>query len=73
LDDNETYCNLFRTKEAVKQYVKDVITESWSSPDGDEKDLKRYLKKAEKSLDEQGFFNDGQGTTFVYNEKEFTA
>lgn len=72
-DDDETYCNLFHTKEALIQYVKDVITESWSDSDGDEKELKRYLEKVEKSLDEKGFFNDGMGTTFVYDEKEFTV
>jgi len=74
LDDSETYCYLFRTKDAVKQYVKDTIRESWcDDEDGDEKELEAYLAKAEKSLDERGEFNDGMGTCFVYKEKEFTA
>lgn len=78
-DDNETYVNLFTTKQAVVDYVKDGIRRQWEEMHredvGEEemKDLYDLQNEAEKALNENGCWTDMDGVVYQYDEKEYTA
>lgn len=79
-DDDETYCHLFRTKEAVLEYLRDIIRgwydEECRTPDYPDwkKDMDKELAEMEKAMNENGYWRDGgDEITYVYSEKEFTA
>ena len=71
-DDNETYVNLFTTRQAVIDYVKDGIRNQWEdSVDG--QGLRKLQEEAEKALNENGMWTDTDGAVYQYDEKGFTA
>jgi len=78
-DDNETYVNLFTTKQAVVDYVKDGIRRQWEEMHredvGEEemKDLYDLQNEAEKALNGNGCWTDPDGVVYQYDEKEYTA
>ena len=79
-DDNETYVNLFTTKQGVSDYVKDNIRQMWEEmhweedvADEDRNDLYRTQEEAEKALCEKGVWVDPDGVVYRYDEKAFTA
>ena len=70
--DDETYVNLFTTRQAVIDYVKDGIRNQWEdSVDG--QGLQELQKEAEKALNENGYWMDRDGVVYQYDEKGFTA
>ena len=71
-DDNETYVNLFTTRQAVIDYVKDGIRNQWEDAD-DEHGLQELQEEAEKALNENGCWTDTDGVVYQYDEKGFTA
>ena len=71
-DDNETYVNLFTTRQAVIDYVKDGIRSQWEDSD-DERGLRELQEEAEKALNENGWWMDRDGVVYQYDEKGFTA
>lgn len=79
LDDKETYCNLFTSKQAVVDYVLDGIKTDYldvygENMDADTKrDFDEELADAKNSLDTRGYWRDADGTEYVYDEKEYTA
>ncbi len=79
-DDNETYVNLFTTRQAVVDYVKDNLRQQWEEMHWEEdvdddarNELYETQEEAEKALNEKGFWTDMDGVTYQYDEKEFTA
>jgi hypothetical protein len=78
-DDNETYVNLFTTRQAVVDYVKDNIRLQYEEmhredvDDEDRQDLYDLQEEAEKALNEKGCWTDVDGVVYQYDEKEFTA
>ena len=77
--DDETYVNLFTTRQAVIDYVKDGIRNQWEemhwedADDEDRQGLYDLQKEAEKALDENGCWTDTDGVVYQYDEKGFTA
>ena len=71
-DDNETYVNLFTTRQAVIDYVKDGIRNQWEDAD-DGQGLQDLQEEAEKALNENGYWMDRDGGVYQYDEKGFTA
>ena len=70
--DDETYVNLFSSRQAVIDYVKDGIRSQWEdSVDG--QGLRELQEKAEKALNENGCWTDTDGVVYQYDEKGFTA
>ena len=70
--DDETYVNLFTTRQAVIDYVKDGIRNQWEdSVDG--QGLRELQEEAEKALNENGCWTDRDGVVYQYDEKGFTA
>ena len=79
-DDPETYVHLFTSKKAVEDYVVDGIKRYWEEwrrdadyVEGYESAVDRDVQDARKCLREYGQWYDGQGNTYVYDEKEWTA
>ena len=79
LDDKETYCNLFTSKQAVVDYVLDGIKRDYldiygeKMDDETKADMETDLADAKKSLDTRGYWRDANENEYVYDEKEFTA
>ena len=82
--DTETYVYLFTSKKAVEEFVVDGIRKRWeefardfhyAGEDLEEhrKTMEGVIDEAVKSLRERGLWNDGEGNTYVYDEKEWTA
>ena len=78
--EDETFVNLFTSKQAVIDHVKDAIRQQWEEmmrfEVGDEKDdsdLEETLQDAENCLNENGWWKDVDGTVYTYDEKEYTA
>ena len=70
--DDETYVNLFTTRQAVIDYVKDGIRSQWEDA-VDERGLCDLQEEAEKALNENGWWMDTDGVVYQYDEKGFTA
>lgn len=70
--DDETYVNLFSSRQAVIDYVKDGIRNQWEDAD-DERGLCDLQEEAEKALNENGWWMDTDGVVYQYDEKGFTA
>lgn len=75
---NEICVDVFTTKQAAFDYVKSNIRQQWDEIHwedvGDEgiNELDKIQDEAKKSLDENGYWKDGWGNTYIYNEKDFT-
>ena len=79
--EDETYVNVFKTKEAVVGYVVGELRRQWEEmhweedvEDEDRQDLYDLQDEATKSLNENGWWRDeGSEATYTYLEKEYTA
>lgn len=68
--DDETYCNVFATRQDAVDYVKDCIRQDYQSDDYDDRTpMEETMREAEKSLAEKGVWHDGCDT-YVFDEKE---
>lgn len=79
--DTETYVYLFTSKKAVEEFVVDGIKKDWeeylnyAGEDLEEhnRTMDNIIEEAVRCLRERGLWNDGEGNTYVYDEKEWTA
>ena len=77
---DETYVNLFTSRQAAIEYVKGEICSHWEEihweediADEDNDDLEKTLDDAERSLNDDWSWVDPDGTWYQYDEKEYTA
>ena len=70
--DDEDYasCRLFHTKEGVLSFMRETIKDAYADESFDAKEM---IEEMEQSMNNNGYWRDGvDGTTYVYDEKEFT-
>ena len=77
-DDNETYCRVFSSREAVVKSLRETITQDWEdehytgeeASEEDKEWLAKEIADMEKSMNERGYWRDVDGNEYVYDEKE---
>ena len=70
--DDETHVHLYHTREAaIDCIVEDAVDDLGNLPEHDRRDPKELAEEARKSLEEKGYWKDGEGNTYVLEEKEF--
>lgn len=70
--DDETYVHLYHTREAaIDCIVEDAVDDLENLPEDERRDPKELADEARKSLEENGYWKDGEGNTYVLEEKEF--
>jgi hypothetical protein len=68
-DDDEVGCKAFKTKQALLDYLKDEIRR-WKNDYFEDYDVNEEIAEMEKSMNENGWWNAGDGLEFVLKEKE---
>lgn len=68
---DETCIRLFHSRKAAIDYVKSIVDWNWDVEyGGDVAGKPARIRDAEKSLEEDGYWND-DGTLYVLSEEEF--
>lgn len=67
--DDDTGCEVFKTQQALMDYLKDEIRR-WKNDYSEDYDVDETIAEMEKSMNENGWWNAGDGLEFVMNEKE---
>lgn len=77
--EDEIYVNVFKSQSDVIDYISHALRQVWENmhweediSDEDRQALYDLQDKAEKAIIENGYWNDGNGTEYRYEEKEFT-
>ena len=68
-DDVDVGCEVFKTKQALLDYLKDEICR-WKDDFLEDFDVNEEIAEMEKSMSENGWWSCGDGLEFVMKEKE---
>ena len=68
-DDGDVGCEVFKTKQALLDYLKDEICR-WKDDFLEDFDVDEEIAEMEKSMSENGWWSCGDGLEFVMKEKE---
>ena len=68
-DDGDARCEVFKTKQALLDYLKDEICR-WKDDYLEDYDVNEEIAEMEKSMSENGWWSCGDGLEFVMKEKE---
>ena len=68
-DDGDAGCEVFKTKQALLDYLKDEICR-WKDDYLEDYDVDEEIAEMEKSMSENGWWSCGDGLEFVMKEKE---
>ena len=68
-DDGDVGCEVFKTKQALLDYLKDEICR-WKDDFLEDFDVNEEIAEMEKSMSENGWWSCGDGLEFVMKEKE---
>ena len=68
-DDSDVGCEVFKTKQALLDYLKDEICR-WKDDYLEDYDVDEEIAEMEKSMSENGWWSCGDGLEFVMKEKE---
>ena len=68
-DDGDAGCEVFKTKQALLDYLKDEICR-WKDDYLEDYDVDEEIAEMEKSMNENGWWSCGDGLEFVMKEKE---
>ena len=68
-DDGDAGCEVFKTKQALLDYLKDEICR-WKDDYLEDYDADEEIAEMEKSMSENGWWSCGDGLEFVMKEKE---
>lgn len=68
-DDSDVDCEVFKTKQALLDYLKDEIRR-WMNDFFENYDVDAKIAEMENSMNKHGWWNAGDGLEFVLKERE---